>query len=359
MKKRISLLFIPLLILTLLTGCGVNVESEYYDYNFFAMDTYITLRFAQKDAEGTPLSKDYLAKTAAECEDILKNLELQLSAYNENSPLYRMNEEQLTSIEVPNDLLQAITVALQISKDSDGAYNPTMGGLSALWNIKGGGPVPSDEEIREALSHIGYDKITIIEGNILTKSDSHTKIDLGGIGKGYAAEQLIAYLNDTDIAYGLISLGGNIGVFGSKTSGECYKVGITDPKNPDGVIGYLYLTEGYLSVSGNYERYFEENGKRYHHILDPATGYPAESGLVSAACISTRGAIADGLSTALFVMGETNALTLCHSGALSFETILVTESNEVILSNGLLEKGLFELTNNNYTLRNFSAGEES
>jgi len=366
LKRILSVVLVLLCLLPIFSGCTQRSGNEYYDYHFFAMDTYNTLRFAKRDESGKPISEEYLEKTALECESLLKQLELQLSAHHENSPLYEMNEKKLTEAEVSDDLLQAILAACLVSKHSDGAYDPTLGGLSLLWNIAGGGPVPSDDAIEEALSHTGFRKLDI-NGNTLIKGDPDTKIDLGGVGKGFAAEKLIEYLNGTHIPYGLISLGGNIGTFGKKASGQ-YKVGIKDPNDPNGIIGYLYLGDGtysdaYLSVSGDYERYFEENGKRYHHILDPNTGYPAESGLRSAACISSNGAFADGFSTALFVMGAEKALSLYAKGDLPFEAILITEENEVILTDGLLKREnaslTFELTNENYTLRTKSEGGKS
>ncbi len=356
MKRLVSCIFVFLLLLTLLSGCGKRAAGEYYDYHFFAMDTYITLRFSRLDKNGNALSADDLAKAASDCEQLLKKLESELSAHNESSPLWSLNRNVVSEITASRDLAAVLDAAFRITELTGGAYDPTLGALSELWNITGGGPVPSAKAIAECLTHTGTDKI-IVDGDHIAKADPSVKLDFGGVGKGYAAEKLIGYLNDTDIAYGLISLGGNIGVFGSKASGERYKVGITDPNDPDCVIGYLYLTEGYLSVSGDYERYFEEDGVRYHHILDPKTGYPAQSGLRSAACFAPNGTAADALSTALFVMGSEKALDFHQSHAIPHEAILVTTDNEIILTDGLLGNGQFELTNENYTLRSKNPAE--
>lgn len=349
MKKFFSLILLPILLITTLAGCGNGVSAEYYDAHFFGMDTYITLRFAKKDADGKALSAEYLDGVAAECADLLNNIELLLSAHNEKSMVYALNREINMMVDDEGELLSVLDTAYTISDLTGGAYDPTIGDLIELWNISGGGPVPGDIDIMESLLHTGTDKI-VMKGNTITKADSLTKIDLGGVGKGYATQELLAYLSTTDIPYGLVSLGGNIGVFGKKTDSDTYKVGIKDPSDPDGIIGYVYLQSGFLSVSGDYERYFEENGTRYHHIIDPVTGYPAESGLRSVACISSNGAAADALSTALFVMGADKAMALQTDGTLVFEAIFVTEDNKVILTEGLRDSGKFELTNENYTL---------
>ncbi len=349
MKRMLSLLLTSLLLLTALAGCGNGVSKEYYDAHFFGMDTYITLRFAKTDESGKALSEEYLNTVAKKCAAILNDADLLLSAHNEKSQVYALNREINMMVDSEGDLLSVLDTAYTISELTNGAYDPTIGDLIELWNVNGGGPVPGDADIKESLLHTGMDKI-VMNGNTITKQDSLSKIDLGGIGKGYATGELLEYLVTTDISYGLISLGGNIGVFGTKPEGETYKVGIKDPNDTNAIIGYLYTASGFLSVSGDYERYFEEDGTRYHHLLDPATGYPAESGLQSVACLSANGPAADALSTALFVMGVEEAMALYEDGTLVFEAVFVTDDNEIILTEGLKKNGRFELTNDNYTL---------
>jgi len=322
------------------------------------MDTYITIRLAAEDEEGNPLSEEYLEKTAGECAGLLNRIDLLLSAHNEESQVWALNQNINMMIDSTGDLRSVLDTAYTVSELTDGAYDPTLGTLSELWNIKGGGPVPEDTAIMETLLHTGTDKITI-KGNNIIKTDASTKIDLGGVGKGYATQEILQYLSGTDVPYGLVSLGGNIGVFGSKENGQTYKIGVRDPDDPNGVVGYLYISSGFVSVSGDYERYFEEGGKRYHHILDPVTGYPAESGLRSVACLTTNGASADALSTALFVMGEEKALSLYGESNHLFEAVFIKDSGEVILTDGLKNNGRFELTNENYFLQPNADGENT
>ena len=153
-----------------------------------------------------------------------------------------------------------------------------------------------------------------------------------------------------DIPFGIVSMGGNIGVFGSKGNETLYKIGIKDPHKTDSVVGYFYAGGGFVSVSGDYERYFEENGQRYHHIIDPSTGYPVDNGLSSVICYTQNGASADALSTALFVMGLEEALAFYQEGSISFEAIFITEDYEIHMTDGIREKELFELTASKYTV---------
>ncbi len=322
-------------------SCGSANSDEYAIYNYFTMDTYITLKFGLETADGGVLEKEYLDSVAAECEEIIKTVDGAISCHSKNSAAYALNLEIHTS-EVENEiLLSAITTSEALADLTDGAFDYTLGNLTELWNVTGGRTTPPEQyEIDMALSHSGRDKYKL-SGSRLTKNDIALKFDFGGIGKGIAAQDLLEYLDTTEIEYGMVSLGGNVGVFGKKPGGDEYKIGLRDPIDTDGVMGYVYLSSGFVSVSGDYERYFDYDGVRYHHILDPKTGTPADSGLHSAAVISSNGAAADALSTALFVMGKDKALEFYNSGKISFEAVFVTTDGEVITTPGL-DGGKFE-----------------
>ncbi len=321
MKMRIFALVLTLVLL--FSGCARKPE-EYRDTVFFAMDTYITVRLARAG-----VTEEQLDEAAAECERIVRELESVLSAHDPESELYALNHSDTEFTEISETLEDVLVTVYNVYGQTDGAYDCTLGGLAELWNITGGGPVPAQEDIDAVLAHAGYDKITLDEKrNTVMRPDTDVQLDLGGIGKGAAADELIRYLETTDIPYGLVSVGGTIGVFGDKPDGTPYKIGIRDPDDPNGVLGYLHIDEGFVAVSGDYERYFEENGVRYHHIFDPSTGYPADSGLRSAAVHCLNGAATDALSTALFVMGADAALELYenHGG---FEAVLVSDNGIV------------------------------
>ncbi|MBE6541023.1 MAG: FAD:protein FMN transferase [Ruminococcaceae bacterium] len=321
-----------------LSGCGKKNE-EYRDFNFFAMDTYITLRLAVKGSDGSVLSDDYLSSVANECADILSDIEGTLSAHSEKSDVYALNSGVDVMITADDTLVSLLETADKIRELTGGAYDYTLGAVTELWDPKTA-VVPSKADVLAALEHTGSDKLMIINRTI-RKLDSKTKIDFGGIGKGIAAQSLLEYLSTTDVEYGLVSLGGNIGVFGEKPEYGNYKIGIRDPDNAGGVIGYMYLNSGFISVSGDYERYFEVDGVRYHHIIDPVTGYPADSGVRSVAVHALNGASADALSTALFVLGVEKSLELYEEGNLKFEAVFVTDEGEIITTPGITEE-MFE-----------------
>lgn len=339
--RMLPVILLLTLLFTSFTGCVAKGSGEYRDFHYFAMNTYITLRLSRTSDDGSTLSDDALQAVADECADILADMERAISAHDPAGDVYALNADVNKMLSADEDLLALLDTADRIHDLTDGAFDYTLGALSELWNIAGGGPVPSADAIDTALSHTGTDKFSIV-GASIEKLDKSAKLDFGGIGKGVAAQKLLEYLDTTDVAYGLVSLGGNIGVFGEKPNYENYKIGVRDPDDASDVVGYLYVTGGFVSVSGDYERYFEENGVRYHHILDPHTGYPADSGVRSVAVHTSNGASADALSTALFVLGVEQSMTLYNEGVLDFEAVFVTADGEVLVTPGLTEQ--FEAT---------------
>ena len=328
---------IPAFLLTLslfLSGCVFppaesHSGEEYRDTVFFAMDTYITVRLARAG-----VTEKQLDETAAECERIVRELESVLSAHNPESELYALNHSSEEFTEISDTLESALLTAYAVSDSTAGAFDFTLGRLVELWNITGGGPVPRQTDIDAALQHAGYGKITIDSvRNTVMRPDPQVRIDLGGIGKGTAADELVKYLEMSEVPYGLVSVGGTIGVFGDKPDGEAYKIGVRDPDDPNGVVTYLHIRDGFVAVSGDYERFFEEDGVRYHHIFDPYTGIPADSGLRETAVYCTTGAVADALSTALFVMGKDVSLALYETGG--FEAVLVSSDGSITATKGL------------------------
>lgn len=354
--RKLSLVLALLTLLgscmTVLSGCGK--KNEYKDFDYFVMDTYVTVRLATEGKNGR-LSDEYLAEVADGCADILTELDGILSSHNEASQVYALNSNINMMLGADSTLVSVIQAADRITKITGGAYDYALGALTELWNVNGGGPVPTASDINYATIHSGSDKFKI-SGTTITKLDGMAKIDLGGIGKGYAAQEILNYLETTDVLYGIISIGGNVGVYGEKPKNETYKIGVRDPEAADRVIGYMYLTSGFVSVSGDYERYFEEDGVRYHHIIDKSTGYPADSGLKSVAVHTTNGASADALSTALFVMGVERSIELYNSGEIEFEAVFITDDGRVITTPGLDSKS-FQLTAAGYKLEETSAGK--
>ncbi len=348
MLKKILSIMLLFSSLALFVSCKDEVtEPEYYSASFFAMDTEVTVRLARNsgnlDDDENPVyfEDSVLSDIVKKCSNIAEEKEALLSRTDAKSALSELNKEADFFLKVDPELLGLIETAREISDKTDGAFDVTVGNITELWNVTGDAPsVPSDEDVAEALSHTGNDKI-VTDGVSIRKTDRKTKFDLGAIGKGYALGKIIEYLNTTDVKYGVVSFGGNVGVFGKKAEGASFKVGITDAANTDAVSGYVYVDSGYVSVSGDYERYFEADGKKYAHIFDPSTGRPAESDISGVALICEDPSLADALSTAMYVKGSEKTLEFYSSGTYKFEAVIQKKDGTLVLTDGL-KNGVFE-----------------
>jgi thiamine biosynthesis lipoprotein len=248
--------------------------------------------------------------------DRLAAIEAVMSA-NETSgisELVQINQNAgIRPIAVSGELITVLQRALFFAEVTDGAFNPAVGPLVKLWNIgTEDARLPEESEIAAARSLANYRDIEIDEANqtVYLKREGMS-LDLGGIAKGYAADELVAILKDAGVRRAVIDLGGNIYAHGSKTPKQKWRIGIQNPLAPRGE--YLAVEEAAdktLVTSGVYERFFEENGIRYHHILDPKTGFPADSGLLSVTVIAESSLDADALSTSLFVLGYERGTSL-------------------------------------------------
>lgn len=255
-----------------------------------------------------------------------------------NRELAQGNSSVLTS-----EQQQWMKDSLGICKASHGALDITLHPVIALWGIEGEHPsVPDTEAIQQALEQTGYERLHISGDGELYADHGSCTIDLGAVGKGIAADEVRSCLEQHKISGAVISIGGTILVYGDKPGGTGWQVGIQHPREGQGsVLGVLTVDqEVIISTSGDYEKYFMEDGIRYHHIFDPATGQPADSGLISVTVVSERGIISDGLSTACFVLGYEESLPLLEQyGA---EGIFVTSDGKVYLTEGLRDS--FSLT---------------
>lgn len=192
--------------------------------------------------------------------------------------------------------------------------------------------VPESSEIADVLKHVSYTNVEV-NGQQVTLSDG-ASIDLGGIAKGYTSSRVIQIMKDCGIEHAIINLGGNVQVLGTKTDGSDWRVAIQNPDSESSYLGVLSTADKAVITSGGYERYFEQDGQVYHHIIDPQTGYPSESDLTSVTIVCSDGTTADALSTALFVMGLDGAKELYRSGAIDFDMILF-DGSRVYVSEGI------------------------
>ena len=292
----------------------------------FAMNTMMNLRAFGENAEA--------AIEAAEEE--IRHLDTLLQRGEESSEIYQLNSSG--SREVSEETLSVIKRALEIAEATDGAFDPSIAPAADLWGFYGQNfRVPSPDEISSVLPTIGWKKISI-EGNRVTLQPG-TKIDLGGIAKGFLSGKLMEIFRDHGVETGIVSLGGNVQTLGEKTDGSIWKVALQDPDDPDRYLGQLSVADKAVVTSGSYQQHFEKDGKEYHHILDPKTGWPADSGLTSVTIICEDGARVDGLSTALFVMGAERGIAYWKDNE-GFDAIFVTADRKIYVTEGL--EGNFE-----------------
>ncbi len=274
----------------------------------------------------TVVSLEAEGEIPKEAFSLLEMYDKLFSATNAESELYKLNASGKS--EVDSELARVIETALKYSEISGGSFDITISPLKEVWGFGESPKVPTESQIKTALQKVNY-KAVKVEGNSVDLGGA--KIDLGGIAKGYIADKLAELYIEMGVD-GIINLGGNIMI--PKSRKKPYKIGITDPRNTDEIIATLSVTSGAVVTSGTYERYFTENGKTYHHILDTKSGYPVKSGIASATVLTPSATDADALSTTLVSLGENEGLKLINSLE-NTEAVLITDSGEIKLSKGL------------------------
>ena len=319
-------------ILLLLCAAGCTLRPAGYTADFFAMDTFMSIT-----AYGQ--HKQTAQQTAVRCEQRVNALEPALSRTREDSDIYRLNQAAGAVCQVSADTYAAIEAAVEYAALTGGAFDPTMAPLTDLWGVNTDeARVPAQTEIDAALARVGYQNIELLGENKVRLLDG-AQIDLGGIGKGFATDAVAELLDDGNSV--LAMLGGNIGAYGqnpSRDSGN-WVVGVADPDDNADYIATVEVRDRSVVTSGDSERYFEQGGRRYHHIFDPATGYPADSGLRSVTVIDTISTRADALTTALFVMGLEKGMAFC--AAQDVAAIFVTANRQVYATDKVDEVCVF------------------
>lgn len=233
-----------------------------------------------------------------ECRDMLEKLDLYFSRHNENGIAYKYNASD-DGVQTKEEIKEVIDLGAEISLMTDGAFTVFSGGLTSLWeNSK---TYPDEETIEKAVQSI--EKNAIFDVLFLKKINKDTKLEFGGIAKGYACDKAVDFLKNKGIESGMISFSSSVGVFGTNPEGNAWRIAIKDPINTESILGYVSLSSGGLSVSGDYERYYEINGEKYNHIIDPNTGLPVANGVHSVVVVCESAAMADALSTSFFIMG--------------------------------------------------------
>ena len=295
---------IILIICLLLGGCGFLPTNSYTETQFL-LDTVCTIEAGGENAE-------FAVKSAF---DEISKIQKKVDFYDENSLVSAFNKMD-ANLELPldKDTLSIIKTCLEISKASQGAFDITVASLTERWNFKEK-YIPTQKEIEDSLENVGYGKLVLDEENgTLLKKHKDIKIDLGGAAKGYCADVAVDILKERGAEYGLINLGGNIVAFGKnpKRKDGTWQIGIKKPFSDGEIYEKTVTVEGLGAVvtSGTYERYFYDGDTLYHHIIDPKTGYPADSGISGVTIKTSSALVGDCLSTACLVLGQEKAIEL-------------------------------------------------
>lgn len=321
-------IFIFLAFLLLLSGCASQGErtGDAAETRFFGMDTDISITAYGKNA----------GKALEDTQSKVTELERLWSVSDENSDIYAINHSQGRPVSITRETEQILSFALDMAEQTDGALEPTIYPVLTAWGFTTeGNRIPDQSEIEKILQNVGYENVNL-SGNEVTLPDG-MELDLGAVGKGYAADEVANILKEAGVTSALLDLGGNIQLIGAKPDGDDWKIGLRDPFG-ESYMGILSISDRAIVTSGNYERYFiGEDGKQYGHILDPSTGYPAENGLVSVTIVAKEGKLCDALSTSLFVMGYESAVSYWKEHS-DFDMILLTEDREIYLTEDLADK---------------------
>lgn len=322
LKKSFCITWIILISCIFFTGCQKTPST--FSATGFYFDTVITVTIYENG------SQEILDR----CMELASVYENMLSTTVPGSDIYQINHSSGSYVTVSEQTLDIVTMALSYSRLSDGLVDPTIGSLSTLWNFgsDSSAQVPDAAAIANALSHVNYETVSINKDQIAL-NDPKASLDLGFIAKGYIADRMKDFLKENGVTSALINLGGNVVSLGTKPDGSAFRIGIQDPFLKSGTAALVLDLNDKSAVSaGNYERYFEVDGIRYHHILSTENGYPANSGLSQVTIISKDSAQADALSTLCFILGYEKAVSLLKNYP-DLQAVFITGDGEILYFN--------------------------
>ncbi|NPV45184.1 MAG: FAD:protein FMN transferase [Firmicutes bacterium] len=329
-------------VMLVLSSCGQNQENnKSVSQNRFLLGTIITVQIYDKASD----------KLFDEIFNRLKEIENKMTINEKNSEIMLVNSNAGTKFtKVSDDTFYVVEKGKYFSELSGGRFDISIGPLVKLWNIgTEGAEIPDRRQIEEKKSLVDYNGVLLnSEKKSIMLKKTGMMLDLGGIAKGYAADEVAKILKENNIKHAIINLGGNVLAYGSKPDGSEWRIGIQNPFSSRGdYVGIVNVINKQVVTSGIYERYFEAKGKIYHHILDPETGYPVENNLVSVTVIADKGIDADSLSTSAFAMGLENGFNLIE-GLDNTEAVFITNDSKIYLTSGLKET--FKLTDRSFSI---------
>ena len=337
LKRYIALLLAMVMVCAMaLTGCAgkkgtsenTASDEEPYSRDIFAMDTYMTV-----SAYGDAGEK---AVDAAVKE--MNRLDALLSTGKASSEVSELNASNGGKLSADTNAL--MDAALDLYESTDHVFDITIYPVMKLWGFTDQNyKVPSEGDLKAALTLVDASTLDYNKAKkTVAFTVDGTQIDFGGIAKGYTSATVAQLYRDLGVTSGLVNLGGNVQTVGFKPDGTEWRIGIQDPEDENDMLGVVQTHDAAVITSGGYERNFEEDGVVYHHIIDPATGHPADNGLISVTIVSEDGTLADGLSTSLFIMGKAGAIEYWKAHSKDFDFVLCEDDGTLVVSKGLKDK---------------------
>ncbi|MCH5252528.1 MAG: FAD:protein FMN transferase [Lachnospiraceae bacterium] len=292
---------ILLVLALMITGCGMEPDSEAVknQKQMYAMDTIMDLTLYGEDTGGV----------MDEAVKLIQRYDSLFSVNHEDSDIARLNAASGAAVTVSEETYELLNQSVEISKETKGLFDISIYPLVKAWGFTTGNyQIPSVSQRQAAQKRIDYKKVCL-SADRKVQLEKGMQVDLGAIAKGYLSQKLMELFQAKGMQSALVSLGGNVQTIGTKENGELFQIGITDPSDGVSIYGILKIKDKAVVTSGIYQRYFTKDGKQYHHIMDKRTGMPAENTLASVTVIADNGAVADALATALYVMGEGEAIS--------------------------------------------------
>ncbi len=323
--KKCILYATSIILVLMQTGCQAPKQQDPITKSTFLLNTIVTITIY--DSTDESILNGVV--------DLCKDYENRLSRTIESSEISRLNNRNGQSVfTLTKETAEVLEKGIYYSTLTDGAFDITVEPLTSLWNFTSENPVvPDSTQIASAVKKVDYKSLSL-EGTELTFLSDDTKLDLGAIAKGFIADKMKDYLLENGVKSAIINLGGNILCVGSKPDGTAFKIGVQKPfKDRNETVASLEIRDYSVVSSGIYERYFEQDGISYHHILNPKTGYPYENDLISVTIISPYSVDGDGLSTSCFALGLEKGMELINSLD-DIYAIFITDDYNLHYSNG-------------------------
>lgn len=299
--------------------------------NVLLMDTFVGIRVTDRNAE----------RLAGAAVDEMARLEGLFTAHSADSEVSAISAAYPDAVPVSKEVMDVLLLAQEIHQRSAGAFDITVGGLLRLWGFgTDNTAVPDSDALAYAMQGVGMQYVVIDrEAGTVRVTHPATRLDLGGIAKGYIVDKAVELLQKGGARHIIVDAGGDVRIYGGRPGENRFsdarpaRIGVKDPQSPDSLIAIVTIMEGAVLTSGNYERFFMAGGVRYSHIIDPRSGYPAQ-GVASVTIVAQSAALADGIATAAMVLGAEDGLALINSWP-GIEGMLITEDEDIVVSDGM------------------------